>query len=599
MPSYHAPLEDFRFVYHDYLDLEDCKALPSMAEATPDVIDAVLDEAARLSQEVLQPLNEVGDRQGCRFDQGAVMLPDGFGDAYRRYIDNGWTGLTTDPEYGGQGLPSFVGLALSEMINAANPSFAAYPGLTHGAYEVLHAHGTESQKQRFLPPMVDGRWTGTMNLTEPQCGTDLGLIRTRAEPNEDGTYRINGTKIWISAGEHDLAENIVHLVLARLPDAPEGTRGISLFVVPKYRVGDDGSLGERNGVTCMGLDHKMGMKASATCEMQYEDAIGELVGEPNRGLAAMFTMMNAARLVTGIQGLGMADVALQNAQRFALERLQGRSLDGPRYPDRPADPIIVHPDVRRMLMIGRASVEGSRALGLYTGVQLELEQHHEDPATREAAGDWVALMTPIIKAWFTDVGSDVANLAMQVHGGAGYIVDTGVEQFVRDVRITQIYEGTNGVQALDLVGRKLVANEGRTLKSFFHHAERLLERTADATELAEFVGPFAASVTRLKEVSQWLYGRMAKNPLEAGAASSDFLRMFALTAMAFAWTGMAEAALRSRAAGRGRRAFLDGKLATARFFMQKMLPDTVALDAKIRAGAEPVMALSESQFEIG
>lgn len=599
MPSYHAPLEDFRFLYHEYLDLEDCRTLPSMAEATPDVIDAVLDEAARLSQEILQPLNEVGDRQGCRFEDHSVRLPEGFGEAYGTYIDNGWTGLTTDPEYGGQGLPSFVGLALSEMINAANPSFAAYPGLTHGAYEVLHAHGTDAQKQRFLPPMVEGRWTGTMNLTEPQCGTDLGLIRTRAEPNDDGTYRITGTKIWISAGEHDLAENIVHLVLARLPGAPEGTRGISLFVVPKHFVGDDGSLGERNGVTCMGIDHKMGMKASATCEMQYEDAIGELVGEENRGLAAMFTMMNAARLVTGIQGLGMADVALQNAQNFALERLQGRSLDGPRYPDRPADPIIVHPDVRRMLMIGRASVEGSRALGLYTGVQLELEQNHEDAGVREAAGDWVALMTPIIKAWFTDVGSDVANLAMQVHGGAGYIVDTGVEQFVRDVRITQIYEGTNGVQALDLVGRKLVANKGRTLKSFFAHAERLLERTADATELAEFVGPFAESVQRLQAVSQWLYGRMAKNPLEAGAASSDFLRMFALTAMAFSWTGIAEAALRARAAGRGRRAYLDGKLATARFFMQKMLPDTLALDAKIRAGADPVMALSESQFEIG
>ncbi len=599
MPSYHAPLEDFRFLYHEYLDLDACRTLPSMAEATPDVIDAVLDEAARLSQEILQPLNEVGDRQGCRFDDHAVRLPDGFGEAYRQYIDNGWTGLTTDPDYGGQGLPSFVGLALSEMINAANPSFAAYPGLTHGAYEVLHAHGTDGQKQRFLPPMVDGRWTGTMNLTEPQCGTDLGLIRTRAEPNDDGSYRITGTKIWISAGEHDIAENIIHLVLARLPDAPDGTRGISLFVVPKHVVGEDGTLGDRNGVRCMGLDHKMGMKASATCEMQYDQAIGELVGEPNRGLAAMFTMMNAARLVTGIQGLGMADVALQNAQRFALERLQGRSLDGPRYPDRPADPIIVHPDVRRMLMIGRASVEGSRALGLYTGVQLELEQSHEDPGVREAAGDWVALMTPIIKAWFTDVGSDVANLAMQVHGGAGYIVDTGVEQFVRDVRITQIYEGTNGVQALDLVGRKLIANKGRTLKSFFVHAEGLLERTADATELAPFVGPFAEAVQRLQATSQWLYGRMAKDPLEAGAASSDFLRMFALTAMAFAWTGIAEAALRARAAGRGRAEFHDGKLATARFFMQRMLPDTLALDAKIRAGAESVMSLSEAQFEIG
>lgn len=589
MPFYKAPLEDFKFLYHEFLDLEECRDLPSMAEATPDVIDAVLEEAARISTEVLLPLNEVGDREGCSFDAGKVTTPTGFKDAYKVYTEGGWPALTTDPEYGGQGLPSFVGLGLSEMINAANPSFAAYPGLTHGAYEVIHHHGTEAQKQTFLPPMIEGRWTGTMNLTESHCGTDLGMIRTRADKREDGRYDISGTKIWISAGEHDMAENIVHLVLARTPDAPAGTRGISLFIVPKFLVGEDGSLGERNGVRCGGIDHKMGMQASATCEMIYENAVGELVAEENRGLAAMFTMMNAARLVTGLQGLGMAAIAQQNAAAYALERLQGRALNGARYPDKPADPIIVHPDVRRMLLIGKASVEGARAMGLYTGVQLELEQQHPDAEVRERAGHWVALMTPIIKAYFTDVGSEVANLGMQVHGGAGYIVDTGVEQFVRDVRITQIYEGTNGVQALDLVGRKLVANSGETLKSFFTHAEKLISDCPEP-ELAEFVTPLAEALGRLQHVTGWIYQQMAADPMEAGAASSDYLRMFALTAMAFIWTRQAAVAQRKLAAGEGREKFYKAKLDTARFFMTRMLPETLGLDARIRAGAAPIMA---------
>jgi len=588
MPLYKAPLEDFKFLYHEFLDLEDCRALPSMAEATPDVIDAVLEEAARISEQVLLPLNEVGDREGCRLENGQVFTPTGFKSAYKTYTDGGWPALTTDPEYGGQGLPSFVGLGLSEMINAANPSFAAYPGLTHGAYEVIHHHGSEAQKRKFLPPMVEGRWTGTMNLTESHCGTDLGLIRTRAEKREDGRYAISGAKIWISAGEHDMAENIIHLVLARTPDAPAGTRGISLFVVPKFLVNGDGSLGERNGVRCGGIDHKMGMQASATCEMIYDGAVGEIVGEENRGLANMFTMMNAARLVTGIQGLGMAAVAQQNAAAYALERLQGRALDGARYPDKPADPIIVHPDVRRMLLIGKASVEGARALGLYTGVQLELERHHPDAEVRQRAGHWVALMTPIIKAWFTDIGSEVANLGMQVHGGSGYIVDTGVEQFVRDVRITQIYEGTNGVQALDLVGRKLVANSGETLKSFFTHAERLIAETPEP-ELAEFVTPLKEALGRLQQVTAWIYQQMASDPREAGAASSDYLRMFALTAMAFVWTGQAAVAQRRLNAGAGRARFYQAKLDTARFFMTRMLPETLGLEAKIRAGAAPIM----------
>ncbi|MDT8410084.1 MAG: acyl-CoA dehydrogenase C-terminal domain-containing protein [Wenzhouxiangellaceae bacterium] len=589
MPFYKAPMQDFRFLFHEFLDLEACRALPSMAEATPDLIDAVLEEAARISEEVLQPLNSVGDVEGCVYKDHTVTTPSGFGKAYKLYSEGGWPALTTDPKYGGQGLPSFVGLGLSEMINSANASFAAYPGLTHGAYEVIHHHGSDAQKQRFLPPMVEGRWTGTMNLTESHCGTDLGLIRTRAEKQDDGRYRISGTKIWISAGEHDLAENIVHLVLARTPDAPAGTRGISLFIVPKFFDNDDGSLGERNGVRCTGIDHKMGIKASATCEMQYDGAIGELVGEENRGLSCMFTMMNAARLVTGIQGLGMAVVAQQNAAAYALERLQGRALDGARYPDQPADPIIVHPDVRRMLMIGKASVEGARALGLYTGVQLELEQHHPDAEVRQRAGHWVALMTPIIKAYFTDLGTEVANLGMQVHGGSGYIVDTGVEQFVRDVRITQIYEGTNGVQALDLVGRKLTAHSGETVKSFFTHVENLLAETPEP-ELTEFTTPLKEARDRLQHITGWVYQQMAGNPMEAGAASSDYLRLFALTAMAFVWTRQAAIAHRKLAAGEGQAKFYRSKLDTARFFMTRMLPETLGLDAKIRAGAEPIMA---------
>ncbi|MCA1779916.1 MAG: acyl-CoA dehydrogenase, partial [Xanthomonadaceae bacterium] len=464
------------------------------------------------------------------------------------------------------------------------------PGLTHGAYELIHHHGSEAQKQRFLPPMIEGRWTGTMNLTESHCGTDLGMIRTRAEKQQDGRYRITGTKIWISAGEHDMAENIIHLVLARTPGAPAGTRGISLFIVPKFHPEEDGSPGERNGVRCTGIDHKMGMQASATCEMQYDGAIGEIIGEENRGLSYMFTMMNAARLVTGIQGLGMAAVAHQNAAAYALERLQGRSLNGPREPDQPADPIIVHPDVRRMLLMGRASVEGARALGLYTAVQLELEQRHADAGVRQRAGHWVALMTPIIKAWFTDMGTEVTNLALQVHGGAGYIVDTGVEQFVRDVRITQIYEGTNGVQALDLVGRKLTANSGETLKSFFTHAEALIEACSATPELNEFTRPFSEARDRLQHVTAWVYQQMARDPIEAGAASSDYLRMFALTAIAFIWTRQASIARARLEDGTGGAAFYRAKLHTARFFMTRMLPETISLDARIRAGAEPIMA---------
>lgn len=598
MPQYKAPVDDFQFLYNEFLDLSACADLPTMAEASPDVIEAVLTEAAKVAESVLQPINAIGDEVGCQLDEASheVRMPPGFAEAYRDYCESGWTGLIADPNYGGQGLPNFVGLAVSEMINAANPSFAAYPGLTLGAYEVIHHHGSEAQKATYLPNMVNGQWGGTMNLTEPHCGTDLGLLRTRAERQDDGSYRITGKKIWISAGEHDMVDNIIHLVLARTPDAPAGTRGISLFIVPKVLVNDDGSLGERNGVTCVGLEKKMGIKASATCEMEYTDAVGYLIGEEQRGLSYMFTMMNAARLVTGIQGLGMASAAYQAAVAFARERLQGRSLDGAKHPDKAADPILVHPDVRKMLLISRASIEGARALGLYTGVQLELEFHHPDEAVRRQAGYWVALMTPIIKAYFTDMGSEVTNLGMQVHGGAGYVRDTGVEQFARDVRITQIYEGTNGVQALDLVGRKLIANQGETLKSFFTPVMALIAEHEHNETSAEFIQPLKAAAQLLQDTTAWVYQQMSKNPLEAGAAGTDYLRLFALTAMAFMWAKMAVIAQQRLAAGEGKAAFYQAKLDTARFFMTRMLPETDSLATKVKAGAAPLMDFNDEAF---
>lgn len=591
MPQYKAPIDDFLFLYNEFLDLHQAKDVPGMEELTPDIIEAVLSEAARFSEEVLQPLNVIGDEVGCKHnnDTGEVKLPAGFKEAYDAYNDNGYSSLVADPEFGGQGMPGVLGLAVSEMINAANASFAAYPGLTLGAYEVIHHHGSPAQKEKYLPNMITGEWSGTMNLTEPHCGTDLGMIRTKAERLEDGRYAITGTKIWISAGEHDLSNNIVHLVLARTPDAPAGTRGISLFIVPKYTVNEDGTLGENNGVKCQSIEKKMGIKSSATCEMQYTQAVGELIGEENRGLSYMFTMMNAARLVTGIQGTAMGDAAYQAARVFAHERLQGRALSGPKYPDKPADPIIVHPDVRRMLLTSRAFTEGARALALYTGLQLDMELNHPDEAVRTQAGYWVAMMTPIIKAYFTDMGFEVANLGMQIHGGAGYVTDTGVEQFVRDVRITQIYEGTNGVQALDLVGRKLTANNGENLKAFFVPLQAFIAEQQGNEAMAEFIEPLSAAQQALQTTTQAVFMRMSKDPMEAGAASADYLRFFALVAMGFMWAKMASVAQQGLKQHPERANFYQAKIDTARFFMARMLPDHLALQAKIEAGASSLM----------
>lgn len=596
MPSYTGPVEDFQFLFDDFLDLDAWPDLPSLQGVDSDIFGAVLSEAARFCESVLQPLNAPGDETGCQLAGDRVTTPSGFREAYRTYTENGWPGLTTSPEFGGQGMPHFMGIALSEMITAANTSWGMYPALAHGAWELIHQHGSEQQKQTWLPKMVSGEWTGTMNLTEPHCGTDLGLVRTRAERTDDGRYRISGSKIWISAGEHDLADNIVHLVLARTPDAPEGTKGLSLFIVPKFLLDENGELGERNGVRCAGLDHKMGIRASATCEMVYEQAVGDLIGEEGKGLNLMFTMMNGARLGTGIQGLGLASVAYQNAVTFARERLQGRSLDGAKHPDKPADPIIVHPDVRRMLMTSKAFIEGARALAVYTALQLDIEHHHPDAERREQAGHWVALMTPIIKAYFTDMGFEVTSLAMQVHGGAGYIVDTGVEQYLRDARISMIYEGTNGIQALDLVGRKLVAANGDTVRSFFDRCQTLLEECADEPEMTEFSQALAEAVERLKRTTAAVYAAMASNPLEAGAASTGYLRLFALTAMAWAWTGQVQAVRRARSAGRVSHSFAQAKIETARYFMQRMLPESLGLVDCILAGGSTLMALDADDF---
>jgi alkylation response protein AidB-like acyl-CoA dehydrogenase len=613
MTIYKAPLRDMRFILHEVLEAQQLAELEGYEEATPDLIDAVLEEGAKLAEQVLFPLNRSGDAAGCVYENGVVRTPEGFKAAYERFVEGGWVGLAADPAYGGQGLPKTLRLAIDEMCSSANLSFSTYPGLSTGALNLIERHGSDELKERYLPQLVTGTWSGTMCLTEPQCGTDLGLIKTRAVPNDDGSYAVTGTKIFISAGEHDLAGNIIHLVLARLPDAPAGIKGISLFLVPKFLPRDDGSrapaaqsavvqpksaLGPRNGLLCGGIEHKMGLKASATCVMNFEAATGWLVGQPHKGMRAMFTMMNDARLEVGIQGLGVAETAYQSAVAYARERLQGRALSGPKHPDKPADLILVHPDVRRMLLTMRATAEGGRALAYWIGLTTDLARKHPDDMARQSAEDLLALMTPVIKAYLTDEGSAAANLGVQVMGGHGYIAEWGMEQLVRDARITQLYEGANGIQALDLVGRKLGAHYGRYLRAFCHPVMAFIEEhQADAAQ-AEFVLPLAKAFARLQQVTLHLAQVGLKDPDEAGAASSDYLRLFALTAMAYMWARMAATAQAKRANGAAAAdtAFYDAKLRTARFFMVKVLPETSALVARIMAGAAPVMAFDDAAF---
>ncbi len=594
--AYRAPLRDHRFVLHELLGVERYRNVPAFADAGRETIDAVLEEGGRMAEEVLFPLNRSGDEEGCRFEDGAVATPAGFRDAYRTWREAGWLGLEGDPEYGGAGLPRVVATSVGEMAASANLSLETYAGLTAGAALAIETHGDEAQRRTYLPRMFAGEWGGTMELTEPHCGTDLGLLRTRAERRDDGTYRVTGTKVFISAGEHDLTENIVHLVLARIDGAPAGTRGISLFIVPKFLAGPGGGAGERNAVACGSIERKMGIRASATCVMNYDGATGYLLGEENRGLAAMFTMMNRARLGVGVQGLALGEAAYQNAAAYARERRQGRALSGAGPRDAAADPIVVHADVRRMLMTMRAFVEGGRALALWTAFALDMSRHDPDERARRDAGDLASLVTPVAKAWLSDMGFEAANLGLQVHGGAGYIRETGMEQLVRDARITQIYEGTNGVQALDLVGRKIPAHYGRALRQAFHPVDRFVAEAAGDGDLKERAGLLGKSFGRLQLATAWIGEQGRKDPEQAAGAAHDYLRLFALVLVGYLWARMARTARDALARGTDERAFYEAKLATADFFLTRMLPDTSSLLSRIVSGKDAMMALEAERF---
>jgi alkylation response protein AidB-like acyl-CoA dehydrogenase len=590
MPNYKAPLADMRFVLHELFDSKTIAELPGYGDFSPELIDSVLEEAAKLCEEVLFPLNQSGDLEGCTYENGVVRTPTGFPAAYKAFREGGWTAMASSPEYGGQGMPISSSTLVEEMLCSANNAFGLYPGLSHGAYVALSNHGSEELKKTYLPNIVSGQWSGTMCLTEPHCGTDLGMLRTKAVPDGNGSYKLYGNKIFISAGEHDLTENIIHLVLARLPDAPPGVKGISLFVVPKFLVKEDGTLGARNGVTCTGIEHKMGIKASATCALNFEDATGWLVGEPHRGLAAMFSMMNTERFSVGIQGLGLAEVAYQNAVNYSRERLQGRALTGAKYPDKPADPIIVHPDVRRMLLTMRAYVEGCRALGAWVARELDILSHSTDDEDKQAADDFTALLTPVVKAFFTDLGFEVSSLAVQCYGGHGYIRDNGIEQYLRDSRISMLYEGTNGIQALDLVGRKLPTGAGRLLSRFLDPVLDFIETHADDESLEPYITPLQTAVEHLQIATGFIMEVAMANHDEAGAAAVDYLRLFGLVALGFMWAKMAVIAAPKD------EPFYQAKIGTAKFFMQRLLPQTGALLAAIQSGSETMMAFDEAAF---
>ena len=595
MPSYKAPIRDLQFVFHELHQADQLlSSLPGFDEVSPDLVDAILEEGGKICEELLHPLNQSGDQEGCRFEDGKVTTPKGFREAYRTFIEGGWPSLAADPELGGQGLPETISFMLEEMLCSANVSFSLYPGLTRGAINALSHHASDELKQQYLPKMVEGSWSGTMCLTEPHCGTDLGLVRTKAVPNDDGSYAISGTKIFITGGEHDLTDNIIHLVLARLPDAPEGVRGISLFLVPRQLPDANNEPGEQNGVSCGSIEHKMGIKASATCVMNFDSAKGFLVGPENKGLACMFTMMNAERLAIGMQGLGLGEVAYQNAVEYARERLQSRSATGVKAPDKAADPLLVHPDVRRMLLTTRAYNEGARALATWTAINIDLAHRHTDPEKRQEADDFVALITPIIKAFFSDYGYETTTLCQQVYGGHGYIQEWGMEQFVRDARIAQIYEGTNGIQAMDLVRRKLFIEDGRLPKRFFALLDGFVAEHAADEALNPYITPLAEANKLLQELTDWLVKESRDNPDQLGAAATDYLRIFALTSFAWMWARMAIVArARADADDSG---FYRTKLRTASFFMGRLLPQVEGLARGIRSGAELMMAYDESEF---
>jgi len=596
MPSYTPPLRDMQFVLHELLNVsEEFKMLPAHKDVDVETINAVLEEAGKFASQVIAPLNLSGDIEGCVLDKTTheVKAPAGFKEAYAQYVEGGWAALSCDPEYGGQGLPITLNQCLYEMMNSANQAWTMYPGLSHGAYEALHAHGTPEQKSTYLPKLTSGEWTGTMCLTEPHCGTDLGMLRSKAEPQSDGTYKITGQKIFISAGEHDLAANIVHLVLARLPDAPAGSKGISLFIVPKFLPKADGSIGERNTVFCSALEHKMGIHGNATAQIMLDGAVGTLVGQPNKGLNAMFVMMNAARLGVGNQSLGLTEVAYQNAVAYAKDRLQMRALSGPKAPDKPADPIIVHPDVRKMLLTARAYAEAGRAMAIWAALQIDKELSSDDEDERKESADHVALITPIIKAFLTDNAWIATSHCMQVFGGHGFIREWGMEQFVRDSRINMIYEGTNTIQSLDLLGRKILGDNGAKLKKFGKLVQEFVEAEGTNEAMQEFINPLADIGDKLTKLTTELGMKAFGNADEVGAAAVDYLRIAGHLVFAYFWARMAKVALEKQGSGDP---FYKAKLATARFYFAKLLPETAGLIRSARAGLAPLMEMEEAYF---
>ncbi len=595
MTTYTPPIRDMAFVINDVLQLSKYSNLPGFADVDEDTISAILEEGGKLASEVLHPINLSGDREGVtRHDDGSVTTPKGFKDAYDKFVEGGWQSLGFDPEYGGQGLPYVLTLAMQEMMSSSNMAFGMYPGLASGAANTIYAHGTDEQKGTYLPKMISGEWGGTMNLTEPHCGTDLGLLRTKAVPNGDGSYKISGQKIFISAGEHDLTDNIVHLVLARIEGAPEGVKGISLFIVPKFFVNEDGSLGDRNTVSCGKIEEKMGIHANATCVMNYDEATGYLLGEEHKGLKAMFVMMNEARLGVALQGLAISEVSYQNAADYARDRIQGRALTGPKEEDKAADPIIVHPDVRRMLMDQKSVLEGGRAWIYWSALQADLHHKSPDENTQERADDFLGLMTPVLKAYLTDKGYEHSTTAQQILGGHGYIEEWGMAQFVRDARIAMIYEGANGIQALDLVGRKLPAKGGRAIQAFFAEIDDFVNDNAENAELADYLEGLKTAKADVVEATQWLMANGFQNPDNAGAASTDYLNMMALLCLAHGWAQLAKTSIERQKDGPDE--FFSNKLITGQYFLKRVLPDVRSHLEKLKTGAEPMMALAAEAF---
>lgn len=591
MQHYQAPVEDMQFILNDVWSLaEHVNTLPVFQEFSMDMVDAILAEAAKINQDLLLPLNQSGDQAACQFNQGKVTTPAGFKAAYQTFCEAGWPSLMGDPAYGGQGLPYMVGVLFEEMLCSSNLSFSLYPGLTVGVAHAIHKHGDDGLKQRYLPKLISGEWTGVMCLTESHSGSDLSLIRTKATVNDDGSYHINGSKIFITAGEHDLSDNIIHLVLARLADAPPGVKGLSLFLVPKFLVNDDGSLGERNGVACGSIEHKMGLKASATCVMNYDNAVGFLVGELNRGLACMFTVMNTERIAIGMQGLGQSELAYQNASRYAQERLQGRAATGAKYPDKAADPIIVHPDIKRMLLTMKAGNDALRALFVYVAQFIDIAAHHDDAAARQSAQGYVDLFTPVLKAYTTDFGFMSANLGLQVFGGHGYVQEWGMEQIVRDARIAQIYEGTNAIQAQDLLGRKVLGSNGQLLRPYLAEIRTFLQTMT--VSLEEYASPLRHAIDVLEQSTQWLIDACQQSPEQMGCSACYYLELFALTSLAYQWCRMVSAAFAKHDEGN----FYRNKLITAKFFMTHILPKVDYLATIIQQAPTTTMAMTEQHF---